>query len=512
MNEVYRRPTLSRTHVCFALGFGLLLAWWNQCHENGYLFQPLLADQVLSCIFNSIGIIAACVALMVFAKRVTRPPSTQACAAVLFAVALVSGLAIEAFLWFEVDAPVPFLQLIASACVFSAILASLDGLGRMASHEAAFFIVLVLVTFSFAQFALFALTYVPFPSTEAELPQSIHDLLSQPWPSVCATFRPAYFARVFAHGAFLVASLALIVHGIASSNGTGPRATPHARLAPAKVRRTPLPLLVHLVSYPFVFGIIHALASGVVSNPLSKTWPEYLGVLLAAAVFYLAFAIDKNATLVWSKIRGVVFPVSMLAFISLPFAQYGDPWFSICLAEAAYVLYYALFLFACPIVAKRLNESTLRVAAVALSVNTCAFVIGTLIGDFMKFEFEPFGATLFSALTAVAFILLTAGTFWVGDDKTVSMLWGLEKKLPPKRFNAKRVESQCQSLAAERGLTARETNILIRIASGQTAAAIAEEDIISLNTVRTHIARIHRKLDVHSQAELLELVRKTEAR
>ena len=33
---------------------------------------------------------------------------------------------------------------------------------------------------------------------------------------------------------------------------------------------------------------------------------------------------------------------------------------------------------------------------------------------------------------------------------------------------------------------------------------IAESEIIALNTARTHIARIHRKMDVHNQQELLK--------
>ena len=41
------------------------------------------------------------------------------------------------------------------------------------------------------------------------------------------------------------------------------------------------------------------------------------------------------------------------------------------------------------------------------------------------------------------------------------------------------------------------------VAQGQNAAAIAESEVISLNTARTHISRIHRKMNVHNQQELL---------
>ena len=42
-----------------------------------------------------------------------------------------------------------------------------------------------------------------------------------------------------------------------------------------------------------------------------------------------------------------------------------------------------------------------------------------------------------------------------------------------------------------------------RSAQGQNAAAIAESEVISLNTARTHISRIHRKMNVHNQQEPL---------
>ena len=50
----------------------------------------------------------------------------------------------------------------------------------------------------------------------------------------------------------------------------------------------------------------------------------------------------------------------------------------------------------------------------------------------------------------------------------------------------------------------REAEILLFLAQGQNAAVIAESEIIALNTARTHIARIHRKMDVHNQQELLK--------
>ena len=72
------------------------------------------------------------------------------------------------------------------------------------------------------------------------------------------------------------------------------------------------------------------------------------------------------------------------------------------------------------------------------------------------------------------------------------------------RFEHKETTERCAKAAKKFGLTKREAEILLFLAQGQNAAVIAESEIIALNTARTHIARIHRKMDVHNQQELLK--------
>jgi len=51
------------------------------------------------------------------------------------------------------------------------------------------------------------------------------------------------------------------------------------------------------------------------------------------------------------------------------------------------------------------------------------------------------------------------------------------------------------------GLTSRETDILTRLARGQSAATLASELGISRLTARNHIQHVFEKLEVHSQSE-----------
>jgi LuxR family maltose regulon positive regulatory protein len=57
-------------------------------------------------------------------------------------------------------------------------------------------------------------------------------------------------------------------------------------------------------------------------------------------------------------------------------------------------------------------------------------------------------------------------------------------------------------------LTEREQNVLRLIAQGFSNRWIAQELVISPNTVRIHASRIYNKLDVHSRTEAVAVGRK----
>ena len=56
-------------------------------------------------------------------------------------------------------------------------------------------------------------------------------------------------------------------------------------------------------------------------------------------------------------------------------------------------------------------------------------------------------------------------------------------------------------VTAEAKLTRREKEILIAIAAGATNSEIAAEYFISLNTVKSHIFNIYRKIEVKNRLE-----------
>lgn len=63
-----------------------------------------------------------------------------------------------------------------------------------------------------------------------------------------------------------------------------------------------------------------------------------------------------------------------------------------------------------------------------------------------------------------------------------------------------------QAAAYLERLSTRESEIVLGLLRGQRVTTIAKRLFVSPSTVRNHLSRIFRKLDVHSQAELLEIL------
>ena len=86
------------------------------------------------------------------------------------------------------------------------------------------------------------------------------------------------------------------------------------------------------------------------------------------------------------------------------------------------------------------------------------------------------------------------------DDEATGALLGPESLA----LNLDVLEARIAAIPESAGISAREAQIMSLFAQGRSANWIAEDLIISKNTVRSHIRSIYTKLDVHSRKELLE--------
>jgi two-component system nitrate/nitrite response regulator NarL len=57
-------------------------------------------------------------------------------------------------------------------------------------------------------------------------------------------------------------------------------------------------------------------------------------------------------------------------------------------------------------------------------------------------------------------------------------------------------------------LTSREWEVLDLVARGESEEEIADELVLSVETIRSHVKSLHRKLGVHTRSDLIEAVRR----
>lgn len=97
------------------------------------------------------------------------------------------------------------------------------------------------------------------------------------------------------------------------------------------------------------------------------------------------------------------------------------------------------------------------------------------------------------ALLVEAVRAAARGDALVSPAVTVRLLRRLEEQAQPPAFGAGQHESP---------LSARELDVVRRVAVGRTNQEICEELFLSLSTVKTHLGRIHSKLGVRNRVEV----------
>ena len=111
---------------------------------------------------------------------------------------------------------------------------------------------------------------------------------------------------------------------------------------------------------------------------------------------------------------------------------------------------------------------------------------------------------------AIAAMLTFAATYVTATQRSTSLdatIDGIEPDTSSVEVRyIDRLDARCEQVAEQAGLTQREREMLALLARGNNAQHIQEELSISHNTVKYHARNVYRKLDVHSQQELIDLL------
>ena len=132
------------------------------------------------------------------------------------------------------------------------------------------------------------------------------------------------------------------------------------------------------------------------------------------------------------------------------------------------------------------------------------FVLTLPISRFMALALDLVPQSVIAVLTTPTAIVASAGVmlFLIAAIFVLSSARKNAKPAPPRRSP----QDAARSLAAESGLSPRETDVLELVCRGLTAKRIGEKLGISESTVVSHMSHMYRKLGVSSKQELIALV------
>lgn len=289
----------------------------------------------------------------------------------------------------------------------------------------------------------------------------------------------------------------------------------------------PLSAVLRAVWKPGIGVLFGAMMLGMIWNPAYADVQIASGIMFAAAVCggtvvcglcCLGLArCDAQAFI--ARLVRIGLPVAAGVILLCPYIELSDSAVSVfmtsCLKEGSFAFFLMMALSAfIPLIGPRYAASWKRTGA-----SLAAVIVFLLLGIFLIPQVGTAGRTISSIflivyLAAMALPLgaaanargaqesadeLAAGGGAYGGDEGAA---AHQEGSPI----AATISKRAKELAAQAGLSPRETEVMELLARGHSYVRIAETLFLSENTVKTHVRNIYAKMGVNSREELFERI------
>lgn len=285
-----------------------------------------------------------------------------------------------------------------------------------------------------------------------------------------------------------------------------------------------------------VVGILHTAVLGSRSEHLVGDVNMWVPLAVATLVTLLMAIVTLRRPHPTSVYR-VCLPLLLVVLSLLPF--FGDALGGLVglIVIVCYDVCGMVFLLYIVDCSRRLDLSAYLLAGAYLGGSALSLLAGLGIGSVLRALSVDYGLSLLTLL-AFAAIYPLAGVFMFGlrkiqrrsmTDADESARSGVDVREDASKCEGKHeanaftqgsaeeiqselrviddiLESGVEVIAGENGLTRREREILGYLARGRSARYIAEDLVISENTVWAHVKRIYAKTGVHTKQELMSSV------
>ena len=269
---------------------------------------------------------------------------------------------------------------------------------------------------------------------------------------------------------------------------------------PRELLRKPL---VYLFVYGITYGAVIGICSSesILSHDYSPMPTIAIGCILAgAAAFGILLISNTPKTLdITTRISLGSIVISLLLLLVVT-DSYG-------FIAIATVLSFgiALFLFLYFRMSFDIYE-TFGFRLIALASSLTSFFLAILTGAVVGQEVLPASPQVAAIICVLAITIVTL--YGLGSNRvwTARGLQAASKASHDVESSDGVWKKSCALVAQESGLSERETEVFALLAKGRNAGYIEKKLYISNHTVKAHMLKIYRKLDVHSIQELIDLV------
>ena len=233
--------------------------------------------------------------------------------------------------------------------------------------------------------------------------------------------------------------------------------------------------------YPCLGFLAASAVLAVMTRTVARTREDTFGMLLRASIF-----------------------ISALVFLLLPTLWPRWPSVAVTALGAAWAVQVFSFAFMPIQMIEKLPVSPLSVMGCGVAPVGIGAVLASVVGGgFLAIlGADPYSLSIIAAIVCVP-LLLAALLLppHAADASALGIRSYMERETSIERLNRR-----CAEVAARCGLTEREAEVMLLLSQGLSRARVAEELVVSNETVKTHAKHIYEKLGVHSLREMTTFI------
>lgn len=257
-----------------------------------------------------------------------------------------------------------------------------------------------------------------------------------------------------------------------------------------------LPVLVGF-SYGVSKAVVAQLGQGGGNADWAGTISAYASLVAGITTFAFSFMLGRRITAAQIYSTSLVFVVAGLLLIMSQTTSQQLPFFA---SSVGFSLFYFFMVVYWGDLAYRTGKPIVRIYTIGYLAMQASQLVGVLIASGIDASPLRNGGMIVPLALVLAFF--AAALLLFGSSRSPLRQWLVADEETLETND--NVPLACAELSKRGGLSPREQEVLAILARGRNAPYVAKTLCIAPDTAKTHIKSIYRKLDIHTQQDLLD--------